>query len=332
MTLPWFILMILGLCFCLKYKEWKSMILWSWFVGFMVFITFVNWNYHVQYLFPVMPACYFFSLYGVSNIYDWIKKRLKGKVYFPALRIVGLVVLLAWPTVNLVSEIQSLRSDFYRNKVTDQIVTKVKELTGEKNKSWYLGEFYPMYQPGEQIHPQDWFYKIYHLGANALSFLSARKIHDIPDHTFYLFSKFIKKGDTLIYYPGINVSSKFIPAPEKLPPIYVGKIEPSVFVLNYQSEKNKSFMTQDGSSEIQLTSIDDSHMVIDLKESENKDSSRIFWFKLDHRIINSEVMGRIFIKFKAKEKMVLPADIDYFERIREITLLSYDAEEFRESQ
>ena len=42
MTLPLFILMVLGLYFCLKYMEGQSMILWSWFVGFMAFITFVN--------------------------------------------------------------------------------------------------------------------------------------------------------------------------------------------------------------------------------------------------------------------------------------------------
>ena len=94
MTLPLFILMVLGLYFCLKYMEWQSMILWSWFVGFMAFITFVNWNYHVQYPFSVMPACYFFSLYGVKNIYGLAQKGMSDKVCSSALRIVGLVVLL----------------------------------------------------------------------------------------------------------------------------------------------------------------------------------------------------------------------------------------------
>ena len=82
MTLPWFILMLCGLYFCLKHLEWQSMVLWSWFVGFLIFITFVNWDYHVQYLFPVMPACYFFSLYGVKNIDGWTKKIWPIKVVF----------------------------------------------------------------------------------------------------------------------------------------------------------------------------------------------------------------------------------------------------------
>ena len=88
MTLPWFILMILGLYLCLKHKEWKSMVVWSWFVGCLAFITFVNWDYQVRYLFPVMPACYYFSLYAVQNIYNWVQIILAGKSYFPALRAV----------------------------------------------------------------------------------------------------------------------------------------------------------------------------------------------------------------------------------------------------
>jgi hypothetical protein len=85
--------------------------------------------------------------------------------------------------MNLVGEIQSLRSGFYSNKFSDRIVKKVKALSREKDAVWYLGQYYPMHQPGEQIHPQDWFYKIYHLGNNALSFLSALKIRGFPDYT-----------------------------------------------------------------------------------------------------------------------------------------------------
>ena len=156
----------------------------------MAFITFVNWNYHVQYLFPVMLACYFFSLYGVKNIYGLAQKGMSDKGCSSALRIVGLVVLLAWPVMNLVGEIQSLRSGFYSNKFSDRIVKKVKALSREKDAVWYLGQYYPMYQPGEQIHPQDWFYKIYHLGNNALGFLSALKIRGFPDYTLYKYSNF----------------------------------------------------------------------------------------------------------------------------------------------
>jgi hypothetical protein len=329
MTLPWFILMIFGLYFCLKYKEWQSMILWSWFVGFMIFITFVSWNYHVQYLFPVMPACYFFSLYGVKNIYGWAQKWMSGKGCFFVLRIVGLAALLAWPVMNLVGEIQSLRSDFYSNRISAQIVTKVKEISHEKNDAWYLGKFYSIYQLEEQIHPKDWFYKIYHLGANALSFLSAQKIQGLSDYTPYEYSNHLGTGDALIYYPGPEVSSKYLPAPDSLPSILVGKIESSVFTFKNQTEKVKSFLTQDGLSQIQLTSIDDSHMVIKLIASDNQDSGRIFWFKVGHRIIKPRMVERNFFYFKANEEMVLSAGRSYFERIQEITLLRYDAEEFR---
>lgn len=329
MTLPWFILMIFGLYFCLKYKEWQSMVLWSWFVGFMIFITFVSWNYHVQYLFPVMPACYFFSLYGIKNIDGWAQKWVIGKGYFSALRIVGFVALLAWPVMNLVGEIQSLRSDFYSNKISARIVMKVNELSHEKKTVWFLGEFYSIYQSGEQIHPQDWFYKIYHLGANALSFLSARKILDLPDSTFYRDTNFLKIGDALIYYPGLGVSSKYLPAPDSLPSVLVGNIEPAVFTLKNRTEKVKSFLNQDGLSQIQLTFVDESHMVIELNMNDNQDWGKVFWFKLDHRIVNSESVERNFFYFKANEEMVLPAGRSYFERIQEVTLLRYDAEEFR---
>ena len=231
--------------------------------------------------------------------------------------------------MNLVGEIQSLRSGFYSNKFSDRIVKKVKALSREKDAVWYLGQYYPMYQPGEQIHLQDWFYKIYHLGTNALNFLSARKIQAFPEHTPYGYSKYFENGDTLIYYPGPDVSSKFLPAPESLPSIFAGRVESSIFVFKNQSEKVKSFMTRDGLFQIQLTSIDNSHMVIEVNMKDNQDSARVLWFKLDHRIIKSDVMERNFFYFKNNEEMVLPAGRHYFERIQEITLLRHEAEEFR---
>ena len=57
-------------------------------MGCLAFITFVNWDYQVRCLFPVMPACYYFSLYAVQNIYNWVQIILAGKSYFPALRAV----------------------------------------------------------------------------------------------------------------------------------------------------------------------------------------------------------------------------------------------------
>ena len=329
MTLPWIILMILGLYYCLKHLEWESMVMWSWLVSFMFFITFVSWNYHVQYLFPVMPACYYFSLYGVKDIYGRAQKYMAGKGYFPVLRVFGLVALLAWPTVNLVGEIKSLSGSIYRNKIAAEIVNKVKEISNEKDTVWYLGEYYPIYKFGEQIHPQDWFYKIYHLGANALSFLSARKVRDLPDSTPYIFSNLFNKGSVLIYYPGPGVLSKYIPAPDSLPSILVGNVELSVFTFKSQTETDKSFLNQDGSSEIKLTSIDDNYMAINLIMKENQNIDKFFWFKIDGRIINSEIMERNFFHFQANEEMILHAGRDYFARIREITLLSYKAEEFR---
>ena len=70
-------------------------------------------------------------------------------------------------------------------------------------------------------------------------------------------------------------------------------------------------------------------MVIELSVNNNQDSGMIFWFKLDSRNINLESVERNFFYFKANEEMVLPAGRNYFERIQEVTLLSYDAEEFR---
>ena len=125
------------------------------------------------------------------------------------------------------------------------------------------------------------------------------------------------------------MSSNYLPAPDTLLSILVGKIEPSVFILKKQTEKGKSFLTQDGLSQIQLTSVDDGHMVIELSVNNNQDSGMIFWFKLDSRNINLESVERNFFYFKANEEMVLPAGRNYFERIQEVTLLSYDAEKFR---
>jgi hypothetical protein len=125
------------------------------------------------------------------------------------------------------------------------------------------------------------------------------------------------------------VSSKYLPVPDTLPSILAGKIEPSVFTFKKQTEKGKSFLTQDGLSQIQFTSVNDSHMVIELSVNNNQDSGMIFWFILDSRNINSESVERKFFYFKANEEMVLPAGRNYFERIQEVTLLSYDAEEFR---
>ncbi len=121
--------MVLGLCSCFKGMEWKGMVVWGWFVGFLAFITFVNWDYQIRYLFQVMSACYFFGLYAINNIYNWTQKRMAGKSYFSALRNIILMALLVWPVMNLVGEVRFLMSGFYSNLIPSQIIAKLKELS-----------------------------------------------------------------------------------------------------------------------------------------------------------------------------------------------------------
>jgi hypothetical protein len=327
MTPPWFMLMTLGLYLCLKNMQWQSIVMWSWFVGFMAFITFINWDYHVQYLFPVMPACYFFSLYGVKSIYGWAQRRMAGGNYFPVFRIVALVALLAWPVMNLIGEIQSLTGDLYRNKTSARIAAKVKELTQGEKDAWYIGDIYAIYKLGEQIHPQDKFYKIYHMGPNALSFLSSQRIMSLPGSYPYEYSTLFKNESTLIYYPGPRVWSKFLPKPDSLPSIFVGKIEPLVFVLKKQSGLVNIFSTSDGLSEIRLTSVDNTQIVIELSVDSKRVPVNILWFKVGHRLLTPTAMERNLFYFTNISSVSLSADRNYFERIQEITLLRYQAEE-----
>ncbi len=330
MTLPWFFLMIMGMVFCLKKMKWQNLVVWSWFLGFITFLTFVNWDYHVQYLFPVMPACYFFSLYALENLNSWSEERMAGKGYLSALKTCVIAALLIWPVMNFADEIQSLRSNFYSKDTASRIVSKLKRLAPEKDQHvWFLGAYYPLYQPGQQIHPQDKFYKIYHLGNNALSFLSAKRIRSIPISTPYKFSTHINSGNVLIYYPGPFVTSKSLPKPERLPPVYVGKIEPTVLVYKNQEGNVKNFETKDGLSNIQLTFKKNRQIVIEVNMIEKEAPLSIVWFKLDNRIINDKGMEKDFFYFESNKIAVLPAGRDYFERIQEITFLHYQAEGFR---
>jgi hypothetical protein len=70
-------------------------------------------------------------------------------------------------------------------------------------------------------------------------------------------------------------------------------------------------------------------ILIKLIVNDNQDSGRFFWFQVDHRIIKPRMVGRNFFYFKVNEEMFLTDDRKYFERIQEITLLRYEAEEFR---
>lgn len=329
MTWPWFVLMVLGLYFCLKEKELKSLVICSWFFGFLVFITFINWNYQVRFLFPVMPACYYFSLYAIRNIHRRAQKWLEGKSYFSSLRAVIFIALLSLPVMCLAGEVQSLSADLYRNNISTRVAMKVNEISSEEDRVWWLGHFYPLYQPGEPIHPQDWFYKIYHLGNNALSFLIAKKIWHIPEYAPYKYSQYLKNGDLLIYNPGPIVYSQYLPEPDSLPPLLAGKVNPSVHILKKSIGKFKNFQTQDSVSQVSLTSVNDDHIVVEMNENSNPDLVNILWFKLDNRIVESRRAQKNFFYFWAKQEMVLPLGRNYFKQIQEITLLRYQAEEFR---
>ena len=231
--------------------------------------------------------------------------------------------------MSLAGEIKSLRGDLYQKETSSKIVRRVKELFTEKDRVWWLGNYYALYRLGEQIHPQDWYYKIYHLGNNALSFLSAKKIWTLPEHTSYEISPNITNGNILIYYPSPLVSSKFLPPPEILPPILVGRVYPLVYMFEKKSGNVKKFLTQDGTSSIHLTSVEGCNIVIEMSRNGNRVSGKILWFKLDSRIIEPRRVQKKFFYFRAKEDMVLPLGRNYFEQIQEITLLRYQAKEFR---
>ncbi len=89
--------------------------------------------------------------------------------------------------MSLAGEIKSLRGDLYQKETSSKIVRRVKELFTEKDRVWWLGNYYALYRLGEQIHPQDWYYKIDYLGNNALSFLSAKKIWTLPERWLRIF-------------------------------------------------------------------------------------------------------------------------------------------------
>jgi hypothetical protein len=78
-----------------------------------------------------------------------------------------------------------------------------------------------------------------------------------------------------------------------------------------------------------LTSVEGCHIVIEMSRNGNRVSGKILWFKLDSRIIEPRRVQKIFFYFRAKEDMVLPLGRNYFEQIQEITLLRYQAKEFR---
>jgi hypothetical protein len=329
MTLPWLVLMILGLYFCIRDIQWQNMIIWSWFFVLISFFTFIIKHYEIRYLFPVMPACYFFGLFAIKIVYGWVQKRMVDKSYFFALRLVVLFSLLAWPAMNLMNELQSLSNDFYSNKIPVRIAEKVKELSNEKDVVFYAGHFYPLYQYGDQVNTKDDFYKIYHLASNGLSFLSARKIVSLPRNTPYEYAPNFKNGTTLIYYPGPPVYSKFFPAPESLPPILVGNVKPFDYALEKNIGDVKKFLIEDGSSQMKLTSLGDNQVLIEISEDSKLNKTNILWFNMDRRNIESREVRKNFFLIKANHEIVLKADREYFDRIQGITLLNYEAEEFR---
>jgi hypothetical protein len=331
-------LMLAGLVFCLREKEPRSLVMWSWLAVYLFFITLANRYYQYRYLFPVIPACYYFFLYALQRFADGAEARWGNADYFRWVRVAVLMVICFVPAANLAREIQSLSGKPFHENFERRFAARVAELTTSPGvKLFWLGQFYPIYQDGDDLHPKDEYYKIYHYGLNGLSFFSDRYFNGIPSISFngitiisdYENSRAMRDGDVMVYSAVPMISRQwYSPLPLDLQPLRVGKVGRKVLPLVDQSQNVKTFADKDGRSRMVLTFHDPDTLEVDREDVGSSAPSSFLWFKRrgDERGLGEEVL--FFFNDNRPKRELHSLTKDYFDQIEEVTELSYDAEEF----
>ena len=321
MTEPVFYFMLFGLFVCSKSKNLKILIVWIWFTSFLVINIFVGKHFEFRYLFPILPACYFFFSYGFQEAYLFFEKRY-GSMPQKILPI-GVILILIIPTMVFGREIVSLQGNIYFRDFQSKVSKEVQEFSKQGGNTFWLGPVFAMYQPGKEIVENDPFYKVYHFHHNAISFYTDQMAYYLNYDTPYSFS--LKVGDNSVFV--INPDARFLyrphlpEQPRDISPLMVGIASKRIFSLSKVKENHRVFKSAQSNDEIILI-YEDGRLILGKNKINFLSNQFVLWAKILNSTGVSELPEKTIFYFdKDREKGNLINKKD-FDSLREISLFN----------
>ncbi|GEM_PF-3186950 len=321
MTEPIFYLMIWGLLVCLKKKDPNVVVLWTWFSSFLAINIFVGKHYEYRYLFPVLPACYFFFAYGLQEGFLFFEKRFGSscKKVLP----LAIVLIVTLPAIAFGREAISFQGNIYYRSFQSKVSKTVSNIAKKEGNIFWLGPFFTMYQPGKVNVEKDPFYKVFHFNQNAISFFIDQKTYYLNFDTPYAYSSKIEDGSVFV----INPYSKFLfrpnlpESPESLPPLTIGNISKSIFSLSKAHKNQRVFKNAKTNNRINLIYKND-RLVLEKKNHEFLAEQFILWVKFLRPAKISKLPDKTIFFYGNDSGEGYLINREDFENLQEITLLN----------
>jgi len=324
MTAPLFLLMCVGILIVWKRKNEINIVILMWLTIFLSILSILAGHYEYRYLFLLIPACYYFCGLALQEIFDYVKNKFPDEKLFKFAISAALILLITLPTIRFAKEINSLNSGFYQNDFQRKVA---KAASKSKGFIW-LGTMYSSYQEDAPFHYEDPFYKIYHYWVNGINFYTGNTPKTFLNDVHYSWIDSITDGDILIYNPIlIALQTKFLPPPEAIPPLFIGKVSIKKFVFLEESRNKKVFLNNGNKIELRFENPNTFSIIF----SPNTPLTQHYflWFKLNlspKKLSNSNY--KAIYKFSGNRIWKVESSKEYFNSISELAILNYDSEEF----
>jgi hypothetical protein len=253
MTSPVFYFMLYGLMVCLKKKNSKIFLLWTWFVIFLSVNIFIGKHYEFRYLFPILPACYFFFAYGLQETFIYLEKKL-GSIGVKLFSTVGILIFIL-PTMAFGREIMSFQRDIYHRSFQSKVSKESLKLVQNGGNIFWLGTLFTIYHPDKEVLENDPYYKVYHFNQNAISFFTDRATYYLNYDSPYLYSSKINEGSVLVVNPASeHLHRPNLPEdPKDTSPLFLGVVSKRKFSLSKAYGSARVFENLQTNDRIKLT-------------------------------------------------------------------------------
>ncbi len=324
MTAPLALLTCAGLMMILRRNNEFNMVMFMWLVVFLLIASVIGAHFEYRYLFPLIPACYFFSAFAMQESFDYARKKWSKKKFFPFAASAILILLTTLPALGFARELISLNSGFYQN----DFHRRVAKATIRGNDFIWIGPKYPMYQKEAPFHPKDPYYKIYHFWATGITFYTGKTPKLFHNKMHYSWIDSINDGDILVYDPlHFVLETAFLIPPEKIPPLSVGKIFPMKFTLDTESGNKKIFVSKGNQIELDFNKED--AFTIKITGETPLTQKYFIWFKLEPTPnLPSSSKSKAIYQFSNNLIWIVESKRDYFDSIKEVALLNFESEDF----
>ena len=256
-SLPVFVLFLVGLVYSIAIKPKRDMLFISWFFIFFIALTFIYVHYEARYLFPLLPAYYYFVMIAVKFIRDKIKTA----------SIPILIIILLLPLINATNEFSSYNDPVYMAPFEKEVSLYADSITSKEDTIYWVGNAYYLIPKKYILTKYDEFMYIYTFKFGQIDFYTRRiskqlfldnpnykmkdgfpyftdilnnEAHEQVGQSFKKTKNALKDGDTLIIYLGDEISTMDRDKKE-IKPLYVMQIHFKDGVVDYYPKETFDF-------------------------------------------------------------------------------------------